>query len=552
MTTQLANAASLPPATTIAERRMQARIVSTGDSVKQAIQARLLAVFGIAKNDGTRYGPKTGKTHVMWPDLVTVEVDPFSLHKDAQKKDLLDPMFMAQLTRATGCTVYGMDSYPTLDGQLEMNGVWYVALLQPLPPALPAGPEPEVALPKRIVIDPYKHYPRDKASVPLWGMGYDGSRLLWVPFDRLSNALYSGTTQWGKSNAWMISLMTAMLNHGPEQLRVAMIDPKGNCSVWAEGAPHLMTEVCRGYDVDAAERVVQAVHDEVQRRKLVMGSIGSQNIERYNERVATESRLPYIIFVFEEVDGMLADSTSRRRSFYTFLHRVVKEGLAYGVRSILVLQKADAEAISTRLSSQCNTRVAVHCTTEPQFRVGMGEGLWALNSRLTVKGRAAAIVSGEGKARIVQMPYLDEEQLMAFTAHWRDGREPNEPVAIPVGTPLLSHNAKRLVAWSMEHTPGRMSRPALKASFEKGKTPDGGLNVAETEIREIQHMLSAQGLLSGGGRQGSRFRLTPRLEALVQSPRTIASNRVAETEARQGSATAPEEAGEPAQSAAMG
>ena len=517
-THQLATVSSLPPANTIAERRMRAKIEETGCSVKQAIQGRLSTVFGLARSDGARYGPKTGKTWVNWPTMVTVEVDPFTLHKEAQKKDLLDPMFLAQLTRATGCPVYGIDSLPTRDGQSEMRGVWYVALLQPLPPALPAGPggEPEVALPTKIVIDPYKHYLRDKARAPLWCMGYDGKRLLWLPFDKMSNALYSGTTQWGKSNSWMIPLMTAMLNHGPEQLRVAMIDPKGNCSMWAEGAPHLMTEVCRGYDINAAERVVRAVHDEVQRRKVVMGSIGSQTIERFNGRVDAEERLPYIVFVFEEVDGMLADSETRRRSFYTFLLRVVKEGLAYGVRSILVLQKADAEAVNSRLSSQCDTRVAVHCTTEPQFRTGMGPGLWALNSRLTVKGRAAILVSGDSKPRVVQMPYLDDEQFMAYTAHWRDGREPDEPVAIPVGTLLISDNARRLVAWSMVNTPGRMSRPALKAMFDQSKTPDGKRRIGETEIKAIQRTLAVQGLLDGGGRKGAQYRLTPRLETLVQ------------------------------------
>jgi hypothetical protein len=123
----------------------KAKMIEVGSRIKQAIQARLSEVFGIAKSDGTRYGPKTGKTHVMWPALVTVEVDPFSLHTDAQKKDLLDPRFVAQLTRATGCTVYGIDRM--LDGQSETKGVWYVALLQPLLPALPARPaqEPEKA-----------------------------------------------------------------------------------------------------------------------------------------------------------------------------------------------------------------------------------------------------------------------------------------------------------------------------------------------------------------------------------------------------------------------
>jgi hypothetical protein len=500
-----------------------------GGRVRPILKQVLTERFGRVTQRGEQ-APVVAGVMTTYPVMSVVRVSTQHLYKSVRIDDLKSESTLHAIAGALAAAqppllfseIVTVDSVPSPGGFRDKSAIFYVILIQPAP-ALDAPKEPEVELSGLIEIDFFAEYPRGKSDIQ-WLIGHDGRKLVWRDLESLGNVSINGTTQWGKFSLWGIPLLTALLNNGPDKLQIAVIDPKMVNSAWLVGAPHHLVEPCRSSNLKDAARVMSAVRGELERRKMVMSSIGATGLARYNERVEPEDRMPRLALVFDDMLDILQQARDGS-PFAEDFRTVVTEGLAFGVQSVLVVQRADARTVESRITSNVDTRLTVRCLNAPHWESAMQRrNLYHLNSRLTTKGAAVALLRGEVRPLIVKMPYFEGEpdmRIMQLTSHWRDGRQPNEPAAIPVGTPLVSDKAKRLVRWALENLPRKaMPRPPLVLAFDRkdgqrlSKAADGGPRIGESEIAAIQKTLAAQGLLSGGGR-GSTYHVTPKLEAIA-------------------------------------
>ena len=381
---------------------------------------------------------------------------------------------------------------------MKQEGIFACVLMVPVP-ALEA-PDEGKNLPESCTFNPTEDYPHDGRL--WWLMGNNGMGLEWMPLDKLDHVLIGGTTQWGKTGAWMMPLMSLLLNHGPDEIQVTLIDPKLVNSAWLVSCPHLFCEMCRDDDIDQARTVAEAVFGELQLRKQKFAQVGVTSLEDYNKRDG--DKLPHLLFIFDEYLAITLGAQGSHDVLYRHVKKIVNMGRTFGIQVILTTQKPDADAMQSQISSQCNTRIAVHCTTQPQFRIVMGNGINEWMPRLTVKGRVLYLLSGEEKPHLLQMPWITPEKLTSL-AYWL-GAGATKSVAAPAfALSVLTELQWKVALWSDENTPGRLNRSAIAKALEL--SPD--------VVRSAVENLAARSYAHSRG-AGLPYAPTPKLEALVQ------------------------------------
>jgi len=490
------------------------QLVDLGIRVRKITQHVLDARFGRITHDGQRQAPLAMKPTLSsiggQPFLVIVPVSIYHLYRGVRVKDILDSdtaRAVGQMLNEAGISHYmvrGLDVIGT--GSMQQEGIFFVILMVQVP-AL-AAPDESRNLPDTCTFDPRGDYPQDGKLH--WLAGHDGEKLVWVSLDRVDHALIGGTTQWGKTNAWAMPLLALLLNHDPAALRIAVIDPKRITTGWLVGCPHLFCEMCRDDDMKQARDVAEAVFNELEERKLKFDAAGVATLDEYNQR---GDPLPRLLFIFDEYLSITLGAQGPHDPLYIWVKKIINQGRAFGIQAILATQKPDANAMESRVSSQCNTRIAVHCTTAGQFQNVMGNGLNAWMSKLVRKGRVLMQFSGEEKPRLLQMPWIETKAVMSL-AYWRP-QGGAVPVTPPFRLSVLTDLQWKCVLWSGEHTAGTLNRSAIAKAL--GLSPD--------VVRGAVENLAARGYAHSRG-PGLPYAPTPKLDELVELYRAQVGEKV--------------------------
>ncbi|MCD6553444.1 MAG: hypothetical protein J7M16_05480, partial [Anaerolineae bacterium] len=182
--------------------------------------------------------------------------------------------------------------------RLNTTGLTYCVVLKP---------SPKVRLPKRVKLDMATR-PAGEYLIPI-GEGHKGP--VWRSLLDTSHILIGGESRSGKStwlNAMLISLLSA---HGPEELRLALVDPKSVEFVAYRGIPHLLTGVAT--EVDEATTVTEVLIAEMERRQALFTARMARNLASYNAH--SEEYEPLIVAVIDEVTD-IALQAGLRSPFY--------------------------------------------------------------------------------------------------------------------------------------------------------------------------------------------------------------------------------------------
>lgn len=482
-------------------------LVGLGIQVRKTIQQVMDHRFGYDTKAG-RQCPRTIKPtvhHIQGrPFMVIVPVSHHHLYRGVKVNDILHDDTARAISGALNDAgirhwmVRMLDAIGTED--MKQEGIFACVLMVPVP-ALEA-PDEGRNLPVSCTFDPRADYPQNGQLH--WLAGHNGDKLAWVSLDRLDHALIGGTTQWGKTNAWAMPLLAMLLNHDPDALRIAVIDPKRITTGWLVGCPHLFCEMCRDDNMEQARDVAEAVFDELEERKQKFDAAGVATLDEYNQHVETlhATSMPRLLFIFDEYLSITLGAQGPHDPLYVWIKKIINQGRAFGIQAILTTQKPDASAMESRISSQCNTRIAVHCTTAGQFQNVMGNGLNAWMPKLSCKGRVLMQFSGEEKPRLLQMPWIDTKAVMSL-AYWRP--QGDLPAATSFRLSVLTELQWKVTLWSAEHTPGKLNRSAIAKMM--GLSPD--------VVRGAVENLAARGYAHSRG-AGLPYAPTPKLDALVE------------------------------------
>jgi hypothetical protein len=309
--------------------RELAPIQRYGDWLTQRVAQVLAVRFAHRNSDGSVFTPRVIESVTFSPYYHLVVVDPEALWHFSKEKMIATDTLDA-LTGAAQRLVRPITRIPDEAGFIR-HGIAYAILLRDLP-----RNDNEIRLPKTARLEPGTRDVHGKLLVPI-GISRRGDE--WRGLAEIGHALIVGATGAGKST-WIHSALAALLTQNtPNDLRVALIDPKrSELTAWAH-APHLLDAIA--FIPDQAGKLLTTIVAEIDRRGELLAGAMARDIRAYNARAS--ERLPYILIVIDEcLDLVLADGASVARPLKTIAIRG---------------RSARGRGIAAR--RQCQSRVAV-------------------------------------------------------------------------------------------------------------------------------------------------------------------------------------------------
>jgi len=237
------------------------------------------------------------------------------------------------------------------------------------------------------------------------------------------HTLIAGESGGGKGVLTRNILLDLLATNSPRNVRVRFVDPKfGADYPWLKNMPHL-----DGGIVVTQEEAIKTLEElvaEMDRRYEEITKI-APNIEKYNQKVEPEARLPRIFLFHDEIGDWMADKSGPYPEAVTnYVVRLASKARASGVHLVLITQRPDKDAMPSQVKANIGNKIALKVSTRVNSSIVLDEG-----GAETLLGRghfaaklANEVPMGQSSLIIGQSPYIDDddawELAAAITEHW--------------------------------------------------------------------------------------------------------------------------------------
>jgi DNA segregation ATPase FtsK/SpoIIIE and related proteins len=291
--------------------------------------------------------------------------------------------------------------------------------------------------------------------------------------------LIAGTTGSGKSVMINTLVASLLFRNSPSDLRLILIDPKGNEMAPYNDIPHLLTPV-----ITDTEKVVSALKwsvNEMQRRFKLLSDMGAKDIVSYNEKLRNskkkipvadedgvtqehnEGKMPYIVIVFDEMsDFMMA----AKRDIEGLIVRIAQKARAAGIHLVLATQYPKKEIITGLIKGNIPTRIAFKVPEQVNSRVILDQ---VGAEKLLGSGDMLMLSPMLNKLQRIQGAWVSDDEIMAITDFLRLQSPPQYDEEV-IAQPVQINNGKGGVVMDFsEDTDDPMYRDALRLAIETRK-----------------------------------------------------------------------------------
>ncbi|MGL4651488.1 MAG: DNA translocase FtsK, partial [Caldilineaceae bacterium] len=162
-----------------------------------------------------------------------------------------------------------------------------------------------------------------------------------MDLSRAPHMLIAGATGSGKSVCINTIIMGLILRHGPDSLRLIMVDPKRVELAGYGGIPHLMGQVIT--DVEKVMPALTWLTLQMDDRYSMFREVGVRHLEGYNEWVRAQPQvegapqpLPYLVLIVDELADLMMTAPE---DIERLLCRLAQKARATGIHLILATQR---------------------------------------------------------------------------------------------------------------------------------------------------------------------------------------------------------------------
>jgi hypothetical protein len=403
--------------------------------------------------------------------VAVLEIDTLRLPRKVTARDLTKPETLHHLSTVVGhpCQV------------LNTTGVTYVVRLTPPPPA--------PRLPSKVPLD-LGTRPDGALMVPL-GIGREGA--VWQPLASLGHTLVTGASGSGKSN-WLHAALAAVTSAtGPDQLRLALVDPKvSEFAAWAH-VPHLWDPIATD-EMQAAKLLARLV-DEVDRRGELLAGALVRDLASYNRQAPV--KLPHLLLIFDEVLDLLLAAGGEKSDLARALTRLAVKGRSAGILLWIASQHARFDLLPRAVSVNLASRLVFRVSDQSAAQLAGCPG--AERIRRDRPGRFLARVNG-GTLAGYQAFVLPDEQLLSLVGHV--AKQDLAPKSNQ-----LSADEIALVDYAVHELSGAFTIGKLAKAFTG--------RIGQHAIRDLAARWEREGLLTTPATITDPRRVTPQLAALA-------------------------------------
>ena len=205
--------------------------------------------------------------------------------------------------------------------------------------------------------------------------------------NKMPHLLIAGTTGSGKSVCVNGIICSILMRAKPDEVKLAMVDPKVvELSVY-NGVPHLMCPVVS--DPKKAAVLLAKMVAEMEHRYQQFSETGTKKIEGYNEYIekwnaknpdAPKKKMPYIVIIIDELSDLMMVAA---KEVEDSILRITQKARAAGIHLIVATQRPSTEVITGLIKANIPSRIA--------FAVGSG-----IDSRTILDQVGAEKLLGKG------------------------------------------------------------------------------------------------------------------------------------------------------------
>ncbi len=245
------------------------------------------------------------------------------------------------------------------------------------------------------------------------------------------HTLIAGQTGSGKGVLTQNLLLQLIAFNDPSNVELVLVDPKMGVDYgWMKRAPHLRKDIIS--DMESAKQEFENLVAEMDRRYKLLEEQEVPNFVEYNRRVSNRARLSRLFLVHDELGSWMAQEPDYNKVVLSSVANLGMKARAAGIHLVLITQRADAEAVPSRLRDNMGNKL---CLRVQDWRGSQMVLNCAGAEKLLGKGHLACILANEAsppgkKYYLVQVPFAktDELERLAKSAidHWRT-RRPNGP-----------------------------------------------------------------------------------------------------------------------------
>ena len=310
---------------------------------------KTLAEFGIpAKVVGFRTGPT----------VTQFAVEPGYIDKSDEDKQKVRVSQISSLQRDLALAL----SAERLRIEAPVPGKSYVGIEIPNPNAAQVQLRPLIES---------EEFSRVNSSLALT-LGRDVSgRPVVADLATMPHLLIAGTTGSGKSVC--ITALTACLvmNNTPEDLKLAMIDPKRVELMRFNGMPHLMGNV--ETDIERILGVLRWATAEMDYRYKLLEKARARNIDSYNMKMKRQGKksLPKIVVLIDELADLMISAPDQTEHT---LVRLAQKARAIGIHLIVATQRPSTDVVTGLIKANFPTRISFTVASSIDSRVILDTG----------------------------------------------------------------------------------------------------------------------------------------------------------------------------------
>jgi len=246
----------------------------------------------------------------------------------------------------------------------------------------------------------------------------------WLDLASAPHVLVAGSTGSGKSVFIGSTLSALLMTKTPEELRLALIDVKGELNQFG-AIPHLIAPVVGPEQGPAAAAMLlQHVVDEMERRSLAISKARARNIAEYN--VDRAHPMPRLVVVVDEA-AMLTDENDDKDSALAIkgmIAKIARFARSTGIHLIIGIQRPDVSFIAGETKANLPVRVAFKLTNQTDSQTVIGK---AGAEKLKGRGDGLLWLSDDDVARF-QAPFISGPEVENLVFHWSRYPAPAAPV----------------------------------------------------------------------------------------------------------------------------
>lgn len=244
------------------------------------------------------------------------------------------------------------------------------------------------------------------------GLDVSGNPII-ADLARMPHLLVAGTTGSGKSVCITSVIACLAMNNTPDQLKLAILDPKMVELVRFNGLPHLMGRV--ETQLDRMLAVLAWAIKEMEDRYKQLEQINARDLDVYNEKMRRRGKdiLPKVVIVIDELADLMLTEPEKTESY---LVRLAQMARAVGIHLVVATQRPSTDIITGLIKANFPARISFMMASSIDSRV-----ILDTNGAETLMGKGDLLFLDPETAGIkrAQGVLVDDREIENIINYWQ-------------------------------------------------------------------------------------------------------------------------------------